>query len=201
MKYPQLLAMSLLGLMFCSSSFADETIVMVRHGEKPDQGLGQLNCQGLNRALALPSVLQKKFDKPAAIFAPNPGIQKNDQGQLYNYIRPLATIEPTAIALALPVNTQYGLDDIDQLQTALLAPAYRDATVFVAWEHRLLEQAARKLLAANGGDPAVVPRWDGGDFDSIYLITIKSNAAGKRTATFRRDAEGLNQLPTTCPQP
>ena len=36
---------------------AAETIVFVRHGEKPEAGLGQLNCQGLNRALALPSVI------------------------------------------------------------------------------------------------------------------------------------------------
>ena len=31
-----------------------ETIVFMRHGEKPPEGLGQLDCQGLNRALALP---------------------------------------------------------------------------------------------------------------------------------------------------
>jgi hypothetical protein len=34
---------------------AAETIVFVRHGEKPQDGFGQLNCQGLNRALALAS--------------------------------------------------------------------------------------------------------------------------------------------------
>src|ERR1700727_2627529 len=31
---------------------AATTIVLVRHAEKPEDGLGQLNCQGLNRALA-----------------------------------------------------------------------------------------------------------------------------------------------------
>ena len=34
-----------------------ETIVCIRHGEKPLLGLGQLTCKGLNRALALPQVL------------------------------------------------------------------------------------------------------------------------------------------------
>ena len=67
-------------------SFADETIVMVRHGEKPAAGLGQLNCQGLHRSLALPRVLQQKFGTPTAIFAPNPGIQKEDRGTPYNFI-------------------------------------------------------------------------------------------------------------------
>jgi hypothetical protein len=38
-----------------------ETIVCVRHGEKPPGSFGQLTCRGLNRSLALPDVLLKKF--------------------------------------------------------------------------------------------------------------------------------------------
>ena len=100
-----------------ASVHAAETIILLRHAEKPEAGLGQLNCQGLNRALALPSVLLRKFGTPAAIYAPNPGMIKVDQGIEYNYLRPLATIEPTAIAANLPVNTQFGFDDIGQLKT------------------------------------------------------------------------------------
>src|SRR5277367_623741 len=80
-----------------------ETIVLVRHGEKPALGLGQLDCQGLNRALALPAVIGKELGEPTAIFAPDPAQSKEDHGQPYNYVRPLATIEPTAIAFGLPV--------------------------------------------------------------------------------------------------
>ena len=36
-----------------ASAHADQTIVFLRHGEKPASGLGQLTCQGLNRSLAL----------------------------------------------------------------------------------------------------------------------------------------------------
>ena len=86
------------------TSRSEETIVLIRHGEKPVDGLGQLNCQGLNRSLALPRVLLAKFGKPAFIFAPNPTRQVNDKGRPYDYVRPLATIEPTAIQLGLPVN-------------------------------------------------------------------------------------------------
>ena len=32
---------------------AKQTIVVVRHGEKPPEGLGQLTCQGLQRSLRL----------------------------------------------------------------------------------------------------------------------------------------------------
>lgn len=77
--------------------------MFARHGEKPLQGLGQLECRGLNRALALPTVIQKSFGKPDAIFAPNPSDQRQDEGeQHYDYVRQLTTIEPTAIAFGMP---------------------------------------------------------------------------------------------------
>lgn len=65
-----------------------ETIVLVRHGEKPDTGLGQLDCQGLNRALALPPVIAKTFGRPSAVFAPDPSQRVEDHGVSYDYIRP-----------------------------------------------------------------------------------------------------------------
>jgi len=84
--------------------------VLLRHGEKPPGGLGQLTCKGLNRALALPSVLIGRYGKPDFIYAPNPSMQVKDGRILptYSYVRPLATIEPTAIRLGMPVNTQIG---------------------------------------------------------------------------------------------
>ena len=84
------------------SEDAVETILLVRHGEKPDKGLGQLDCQGLNRALALPPIIAKTFGRPSAIFAPDPSQQMEDDGVSYDYVRPLATIEPTAIFLGCP---------------------------------------------------------------------------------------------------
>ena len=49
-----------------------ETVVILRHGEKPEGGLGQLAPQGFNRALALSVVLPQKFGKPDYLFAPDP---------------------------------------------------------------------------------------------------------------------------------
>lgn len=186
-------------LLLCSAANAAETIVMLRHAEKPDGGLGQLNCQGLNRALALPNVLLSRFGKPAAIFAPNPGIEKIDQGQSYNYIRPLATIEPTAIRAGLPVNTQWGFEDVESLKNSLLSDALQNQTVFVAWEHRLLEQLARDMLEQLGADPATVPVWDGKDFDSIYVVNIERDGNGNLSAAFHTEHQGLNGLATACP--
>jgi hypothetical protein len=178
---------------------AAETIVMVRHAEKPEGGLGQLSCQGLNRSLALPKVLLAKFGTPAAIFAPDPGVEKIDQGLSYNYIRPLATIEPTAIRVGLPVDTRWGFEEIPSLKIDLLGDEYKNSTVFVAWEHRLLEQLARDILDQLGGDAATVPPWDGSDFDSIYIIRITQDGNGDKTATFHADHQNLNKLDVHCP--
>jgi hypothetical protein len=102
------LSLLLLGGTHAWSDDAVETIVLVRHGEKPDKGLGQLDCQGLNRALALPPVIAKTFGRPTAAFAPDPSQQREDDGVSYDYVRPLATIEPTAIFFGLPINASFG---------------------------------------------------------------------------------------------
>jgi len=175
-----------------------ETLVFVRHGEKPDKGLGQLDCQGLNRALALPGVLVKAFGVPAAIFAPDPAQQKPDDGENYDYVRPLATIEPTAIKLGLPVHADIGFSDIASLQKALEAPNYRNATIFIAWEHRLIDKIAEELLFAHGGDPKQVGVWPGNDFDSIYVVRLSWTGDNAR-AVFATTKEGLDGLPQTCP--
>ena len=79
-----------------------------RHGEKPSRGYGQLTCQGLNRALALPSVLLAKFGRPQYLYAPNPNVKISDPSGLSYYDRPLATIEPTAVRVGRDVWTRYG---------------------------------------------------------------------------------------------
>lgn len=184
-----------LGCLLLPLAHADSTIVIVRHGEKPAQGLGQLSCQGLNRALALPQVLISKFGSPIAIYAPNPAIKKSDKGVPYYYIRPLATVEPLAIATGLPVNLDWGMKDIKPLTKALLARA--DGIQVVAWEHHLADKLAAALLKKLGGNPQEVPKWDNTDFDSIYVIRVTGAGTNKRI-TFTREVEGLNDLPTTC---
>ena len=184
----------------CSQAVAAElrTIVMVRHGEKPPQGLGQLSCRGLNRSLRLPAVIAAKFGRPDAVFAPDPSKRKKDEGVRYDYVRPLATIEPTAVFFGLPVNASYGYQDLAGLQRALEADRYRAATLLVGWEHKEIEKLARRLLAAHGGDPAQVPDWHGDDFDSIFVLRLAQDGAA-RTATFAHLRQGLDGLPETCP--
>jgi hypothetical protein len=78
-------------------------------------------------------------------------------GSFY-YVRPLATIEPTAIKLGMPVNTKYGYNAIASLQTALISTGYENATIFVAWEHLQLAKLVQNIMNAYGGGVAV-PTW------------------------------------------
>jgi hypothetical protein len=174
-----------------------ETMVFFRHGEKPSGGYGQLTCQGLQRALALHSTLTRQFGTPQYLFAPNPIPKVNDSAGSFYYVRPLATIEPTAIRLGMPVNAQHGYTDITGLQTELLSTTYASATVFISWEHIKLQQLVQNLMNQYGGG-SVVPAWASTDYDSIYVVRLTRDG-GVTTATFEHDYEGLNGLPTTCP--
>ena len=181
---------------------AQETIIAIRHGEKPPGGLGQLTCKGLNRALALPKVLVPRFGKPDAIYAPNPADEVNDRSNnRYSYVRPLITIEPTAIALGMPVNAQIGFLDIAKLQAELTAPAYANTVIFVAWEHGMLNKFAQQMLRSYGGNPSIVPDWPNSDYDRIYVFKITRHH-GKPRLIFKVEHEDLNaSLNDTCPGP
>jgi len=184
---------------------AVETIVLVRHGEKPPGGLGQLTCKGLNRSLALPSLLIGRYGKPDFIYAPNPSVQVDDGNPqpTYSYIRPLATIEPTAIRLGMPVNAQIGFTDIVGLQKELLQPAYVHSLIFVAWEHIKLFQFAQQMLQAYGSTTTPLPEWPNSDYDTIYIFHItRSGADAVPHATLDIQQEGLGpKLSDTCPGP
>jgi len=169
-----------------------ETIVLVRHGEKPANEIGQINAEGLNRALALPDVLVSKFKEPQYIFAPGTSDKiksKKNDGLEYSYLRPLITIEPTAIRLGLPINTDFGFLHIQELEDELLKDKYKSATIFVAWEHLKLDDMVKKMVSDLGGQ-AVVPAWPHDDYDSIFVVTIHSDN-GKKTINFRVDHEGI----------
>ena len=187
-----------------SSAVADvaptKTIVLLRHGEKPPLGLGQLTCQGLNRALALPGVIEKEFGKPDAILAPDPGQSKEDHGRPYSYVRPLATIEPTAIVFELPVDASVGFTDLDGLRQKLESPTYRNALVIVAWEHFYIAQLSRLIVGKHGGDPGLVPDWPPDDYDSFYVIKLHEGTDSP-AVNFERRRENLDGQPTTCPGP
>jgi len=187
-------------LLFVSCAHGQETIVAIRHAEKPPTSLGQLTCKGLNRALALPKVLIPRYGKPDRIYAPDPGTRIGQLGNLsYSYVRPLMTIEPIAIQLGLPVNALIGFKNVRQLRKELLVPENANSVIYLAWEHVYLNQFAKRLLTAYGKDPSVVPDWPNDEYDRIYVFRIKGEGK-KRDLTFSVEQQQLtDSLSDKCP--
>jgi hypothetical protein len=191
-------AISLLLSIGCAH--AQQTIVAIRHAEKPPTSLGQLTCKGLNRALALPNVLIPRFGKPDRIYAPDPGTRIGQLGNLsYSYVRPLMTIEPTAIQLEMPVNALIGFKNIGQLKKELLAPENSNSVIYLAWEHVYLNEFAKRMLKAFGKDTSAVPDWPNDEYDRIYVFRIR-DAGNKKELTFSVEQQGLtDSLSDKCP--
>lgn len=187
-------------LLSIDCAYAQETIVAMRHAEKPPTSLGQLTCKGLNRALALPKVLIPRYGKPDRIYAPDPGTRVGRLGNLsYSYVRPLMTIEPTAIQLEMPVNALIGFKNVGQLRKELLSPENSNSTIYLAWEHVYLNQFAKRLLKAYGKDPSVVPDWPNDEYDRIYIFRIRE-VGKKKELTFEVEQQHLtDSLSDTCP--
>lgn len=177
-----------------------ETIVFVRHGEKPAVGEnGQLTCQGQNRAIALPLVLIPRYGNPDYVFAAQPVENQDDDGVNYWYLRAMATIEPTATAAGVTIDLKYDKEDIDDLEKELDQTSYASSLIFVAWEHTELDKLVVDLIHDNGGDSSVVPAWNDDDYDSVFVVTITRNA-GQTAAAFGHYQEGLDNQSTDCTQ-
>jgi len=177
-------------------SFASdtETIILFRHGEKPpDKEIGLLNCQGLNRALALANLLPQRFGNPDYIFAPGTNDKIGNSDEKCSYLRPLITVAPTAIRLGLPINADFGFLQIEPLQTELLRSKYRNSVIYVAWEHHKLREMVAKIVADLGGTDTV-PDWPREDYDSIFVLSILTGN-GRQTVKFHVEKEGITPVP------
>lgn len=179
-----------------------ETLVIFRHGEKPQPiGYGQLNCAGLNRSLRLPQVFAAHYPRPDKLYAPDPHTMIPDgptATPTYYYIRPLATIEPLAIQLRMPVDVDFGYDDVDGLVQDLLKISLHDKVVYVAWEHGRIGEIVKSLKKRFGNDVDVPPMHEN-EYDYIYRFTIDwSDIIG--SLSFMLGHEDLKPDPT-CPFP
>lgn len=178
-----------------------QTLVFLRHAEKPGEGLGQLNCQGLNRALDLATLLPEKFGKADYVFAANPSrhVEEGSKDDAYSYIRPLMTISPSAIKLGLPVNIDFGANDTGDLADELLQDKYRNATVYTAWSHGYLPELINTVAGkAAGKKQEITKDWDGEDFDSLYVLTLTWHE-GKASVVSHNYKQGLNNGQQSCP--
>jgi hypothetical protein len=137
-------------------------VVIVRHGEKPDDG-DQLSCEGQNRALKLPEVLVAKYGIPAATYVPALGL-----GAATSHARMFQTVAPLAIKHNLPINTRFDEKDAAGVAAEVLA---RQGTILLVWEHTMIPELAKQLGVASP------PKWKGRDFDGIWVITYANGMA------------------------
>lgn len=183
------------------SADGTQTLVFLRHAEKPAGGLGQLNCQGLNRAIKLAELLPEKFGKANYVFAANPtrNVEEGEFDTSYSYLRPLLTISPTAIKLGLPVNIEFSANDISDLADELLHNKYRNSIIYTAWSHGYLPDLINKVAQeATGEKRALLDDWPSNDFDSLYVLTLTWHN-GKVTLLSHSYKQGLSNGPQTCP--
>ncbi|BFT64583.1 histidine phosphatase family protein [Pseudomonas moorei] len=204
---PALLAASALFLSFESlESRAQpvdgvQTLVFLRHAEKPAGGLGQLNCQGLNRAIDLATLLPEKFGKANYVFAANPtrNVEEGELNNSYSYIRPLMTISPSAIKLGLPVNINFSANDTGDLADELLQDKYHNSIIYTAWSHGYLPELINKVAGeAVGKKQTITEDWESSDFDSLIVLTLTWRN-GKASLESHRYKQGLDNGPQTCP--
>lgn len=179
-----LVALCSIGIFFCSegqppaASAAGKKIIIIRHGEKPDDG-DNLSCKGFNRAMQLPQVLYNKFGLPAAVYVPS-----IHTGKKTSTARMYQTIVPFAVKYNLTINSKFDVDDAEGLAGAL---KQNEGTSLVVWEHKNIND----IVAALGVQQKL--KWEAGDFDSIWIVNL---APGGATVTM--DREGL--LPKdACP--
>lgn len=178
-----------------------QTLVFLRHAEKPDMGLGQLNCQGLNRAIDLSTLLPKEFGNANFIFAANPSrhVEEGEGDLSYSYLRPLMTISPSAIKLGLPVNIDFAANDTSDLADEFMRDKYHDATIYTAWSHGYLPELINKVAEeASGKKVKLLDDWVGDDFDSVLVLTLKW-VNGKASLEYENYKQNLNGGEEGCP--
>ena len=178
-----------------------QTLVFLRHAEKPTGGLGQLNCQGLNRAIDLATLLPEKFGKADYVFAANPtrNVEEGELDNSYSYIRPLMTISPSAIKLGLPVNINFSANDTSDLADELLHDKYHNSVIYTAWSHGYLPELINKVAGeAVGQKQKITEDWESNDYDSLYVLTLTWHN-GKASLQSHSYKQGLDNGQQTCP--
>ncbi|MES2869539.1 MAG: histidine phosphatase family protein [Pseudomonadota bacterium] len=178
-----------------------QTLVFMRHAEKPADGLGQLNCQGLNRAIDLATLLPQRYGNADFIFAADPSrqVEEGADDDAYNYVRPLMTINPSAIKLGLPINLEFATNDTRALAKELTGDKYHNATIYTAWSHGYLPELINDVAGqALGKKTTLTEDWAASDFDSLYVLTLTWHN-GKATLLSRVDQQDLNNGAKACP--
>ena len=98
------------------------------------------------------------------------------------------------------MNTTFGYTKIKGLEDELNKTNYQNATIFIAWEHGLLDDFAKNMVKDNGEDSKEVPSWGDDEYDMIFVFKV-TRESGQKRFSFVVDHEGLNGLTTRGRKP
>jgi hypothetical protein len=157
-----------------NSSKDELKVVIIRHAEKPNAG-DNLCPKGLNRALALPAVLDTITGVPDYTYIP-----KVNTGNTTLAVRMLQTVTPFAVAHNLILNTSFKNDDVKGVAADILK---KSGVVLMVWEHSNIPDLAKALGVKNK------LKWKDEDFGSIWIIEFKKKSAAPDV---RIEQENLN---------
>ncbi len=186
-KFLYILLVSVCSSFIYTTVYGQDTVVIIRHGEKPAKG-DNLCPKGLNRALALPAVLSKKFSIPMYTYVP--AIKTGQGATETSDVRMFQTVTPFAVQYNLTVNSAYKKSDIKGITKDVLSNLKKDnpGIILLVWEHKNIQPIAVAMGISNA------PQWDDCDFDGIWIITH----AGKKSAQLFKASEGLNGVGGAC---
>ncbi len=160
-------------------------VVIIRHGEKPDKG-DNLSCMGLNRALALPPVLDTVTGKPDYTYVPT-----MHTGKKTSSVRMFQTVTPFAVKNNLTINSNYQETDSTNAAADVLK---KRGMVLMVWEHGNIPPLARVLVGSKNS--SLIPNWQGSDFDSIWIIEFTESKKGNlKFSSFTIGQENISPSP------
>ena len=162
-------------------------VVLIRHGEKPTEG-DNLSCAGLNRALALPAVLEQLMPSPPDFtYVPLIGTDSKNTSTA----RMFQTVTPYAVRHNLVVNSDF---DVDNAKGVADAVRHHRGTVLLVWEHDNIPRIAEELGLPSPSE------WPDADYDSIWIVDFSGGGAkGKaKHPTLTKGKENIKPSPT-CP--
>jgi hypothetical protein len=141
-------------------------VILLSHAEKPPAG-PELNETGIQRAAALAGLFQtdprvRAHGPVAAIFAMEPPDANGS-------VRPIRTMEPTAAALHLQIDTRFKREDVKALAKAIRKDkALEGKTVVICWEHKMIPEIVAALGWSN--PPA---QWRDGVYDRLWVLDFE----------------------------
>jgi hypothetical protein len=153
-----------------TTGLAVATVLIVRHGEKPDSGPG-LSPAGEARAQAYVGYFQP-FMLDGVPFRPDVLVASTDTK---NSARERLTLTPLAEALKLPIDQRFADKDVQGLVAALASESH-GKSILIAWHHGQMA----KLLKAFGADPqALLPNGEWPDDVFNWLVVLRFDHAGR----------------------